>query len=114
MIRRVQTKHKVRPHGLDPTTELIASEAVELIAQTDGARRDVLVKRQGYADFLIYDGNIAGIEVDTILPEFEPHPFLVNEQGQAIGKEVTHVCSVCTKGFSSDRALKGHMARVHR
>jgi hypothetical protein len=109
MIRRVQTKHKVRPHGMDPTTELLADGDVELVAVESGQRRDVLVKREGFSDYLVYDGNIAGIEVEQILPEFEP--VLAQLADSKLGELV---CDQCGKAFESQRALKGHQSRVHR
>jgi hypothetical protein len=57
----------------------------------------------------VYDGNIAGIEVEQILPEFEP--VLAQLADSKLGELV---CDQCGKAFESQRALKGHQSRVHR
>lgn len=134
MIRRVQTKHLIRLHGLDPTKELYASEQLELLLASDGPRRDVLVRRPGCADFMIYDGNIAGLEVESILPEFAPaaHDTLppgpfnygnaaaqmrrVLEQPYPPEHPEVYECKQCAepRTFLTPRALQGHISRVHR
>lgn len=90
---------------MDPTTELIAGPELELVAVVDGARRDVIVRRQGVHDFLIYDGNIAGIEL-------EEDPQEKRETTPPPAEEV-HRCETCSREFTSSRALKAHIQRAH-
>ena len=112
---------------MDTATEFAAGDDLELIAVADGQRRDVLLRRPGRVDFLIYDGNIAGIEVEMALPEFEPAsatglgyrdmnpenalrgvPEFVAQTAEA------YRCATCGKDFPSEKSLQGHIARVHR
>lgn len=122
MIRRVQTKHLIRPHGMDPTKELFAGEQLELVVEANGNRRDVVVRRPNCADYLIYDGNIAGLEVESILPEFAPAahdtlpPSSLARQQPSSEPDADYQCPLCVepKTFLTPRALQGHMSRVHR
>jgi hypothetical protein len=76
---------------------------LELEAVIDGNRRDVLIRRPGFEDFLVWQENIAGCPVSGEAGEVPAGP--PAETG-------AWECA-CSRRFNSERALKTHQQRSH-
>jgi hypothetical protein len=84
----------------DRTTMFQAGESLELIPLVDGERRDVIIRRPGEEDFIVWQGNIAGGTVT------ESYPAQATE-------EPNLTCPDCGMKCRSVAGLAGH-SRVHK
>ncbi len=103
---RLTALHTIAPillKGLDKTTIFQAGPELELEAVIDGNRRDVLIRRPGFEDFLVWQENIAGAPVSREDGEVPATPTSGGWQ-----------CAHCDRRFDSDRACKTHVQRSHK
>lgn len=105
-LTSLQTIGPLLLKGLDKTTIFHAGPQLELEPILDGDRRDVLIRRPGYEDTLVWQENVACATVESARPE----------PGEAAGAAVAkpeHACPLCERSFVSAKALQVHERRTH-
>lgn len=106
-LTSLQTIGPLLLKGLDKTTIFHAGPQLELEPILDGDRRDVLIRRPGYEDTLVWQENVACATVESAQPVTGDSP------RKALADATRYACELCGKAFASDRALKTHLQRAH-
>lgn len=97
-LTSLQTISAILLRGMDKTTTFLASDALELEPIIDGQRRDVVIRREGFEDAIVWQENIACATIEAA----EANP------------EVPVRCGDCGRDFKNERALGAHIQRSHK
>lgn len=96
-LKSIQTIEPVLLRNMDRGRTFTASDKLELVPVIDGAWRDVIIRRPGEEDFLVWSTNIAGATIEAS-----------EEPAQQF------MCAHCERVFLSKRACDTHIQRSHK
>lgn len=97
-LKSLQTIEPVLLRNMDRGRTFTAGDELELEPVIDGARRDVIIRRPGEDDFLVWSENIAGATIES-------------GEHEVIAPVL---CGHCDRKFKNERALGAHIQRSHK